>query len=252
MIDKALNDINKDTVFVLANVLAIDAEWSNKFECNKTSGEEFNKIDKTKMNAAMMHSSNDVVYIKNDNAEGIIKNYKTYDDVSLEYIAILPKEDIIKYMKKFDGAELTSLLKNQTAPNSETDINLSIPKYTYDFDFSNFKNALKSFGIVDAFDSTKANFTYLAPDIYVDQAIHKSHIELSESGTKAAATTIFTFDKNAIVENQKEIINIKFDKPFLYLIKEKNSNNIWFAGIVYEPIKIEDNKCDDTVGNYNN
>ena len=100
--------------------------------------------------------------------------------------------------------------------------------------------------------STKANFNYLAPDIYVSDAIHKSHIELSESGTKAAAVTIFTFDKNAIIEKTKETINISFNKPFLYLIKEKNNNNIWFAGIVYEPMKFEDNTCDDGVGNYEN
>lgn len=252
MINNAVDKIGPETIFILANALAIDVEWNNKFECNKTSSDKFKMINQIEMDAAYMHSSNDVTYISNDKAEGIIKDYKTYDGVSLEYIAILPKTDITFYMNDFDGKELTSLLKNKKNPSDTLDINLSIPKYTYDFNYSNFKNALKSFGIVDAFDSTKANFNYLAPDIYVSDAIHKSHIELSESGTKAAAVTIFTFDKNAIIEKTKETINISFNKPFLYLIKEKNNNNIWFAGIVYEPMKFEDNTCDDGVGNYEN
>ena len=49
-----------------------------------------------------------------------------------------------------------------------------------------------------------------------------------------------------IEETPKKVINIEFDKPFIYIIKEKNSNNIWFFGTVYEPMKAEDNdasKC---------
>jgi len=34
---------------------------------------------------------------------------------------------------------------------------------------------------------------------------------------------------------EKEVINIVFDRPFLYIIKDKNSDNIWFFGTVYNP-----------------
>ena len=40
---------------------------------------------------------------------------------------------------------------------------------------------------------------------------------------------------------EKKVISITFDKPFIYIIKEKNKDNIWFFGTVYEPMKIEDN-----------
>ena len=34
-------------------------------------------------------------------------------------------------------------------------------------------------------------------------------------------------------ENQPE--EIKIDKPFLYFIRDKQTNEIWFVGTVYEP-----------------
>ena len=48
-------------------------------------------------------------------------------------------------------------------------------------------------------------------------------------------------DKNAISMDPKEKITIEFNQPFIYIIKEKNSDNIWFYGTVFEPLKWEEN-----------
>ena len=64
---------------------------------------------------------------------------------------------------------------------------------------------------------------------------------MNENGTKAAAVTIFILDKNAAYIEPKDKIEVKFDKPFIYIIKEKNSDNIWFFGTVYTPSKWEEN-----------
>ena len=34
-----------------------------------------------------------------------------------------------------------------------------------------------------------------------------------------------------------EEVNITFDKPYLFLIRDKNSGEVWFVGSVYEPTK---------------
>ena len=78
--------------------------------------------------------------------------------------------------------------------------------------------------------------------LFVDEAIHKTHVEVSEKGTKAAAVTAFTTKEFSAAIEDKEVINISFDKPFLYVIKDKRYKNIWFFGVVYEPMKWEDNK----------
>lgn len=240
MIEKVIDQIDKDFVLGIANAMAIDVEWQNKFIEESTRKEDFNKLDGTKKEVSMMHTDEGITYISNDNASGIIKDYKKYDDVELEFIAILPNEkDIKKYINSFDEKELNSLLANQKT-TANYDINLSLPKFKYDYDYKNFKDDLIGLGIVDAFNKNTANFDLMETedsflDLYVGQAVHKTHIDLSENGTKAAAVTYFGMFKNTALPQQKEQLNIKFDRPFLYLIKENNNNNIWFFGTVYEP-----------------
>ena len=259
MIKNPIKNLSSNFVLGLANAIAIDLEWKNKFECTKTSSEDFTKVDGTKIKTAMMHSENDVYYISNDNAKGIIKDYAMYDittgqrvyeensnTISLEYIAIMPNKDINKYLKTFDEKELINLLESKKRSALNADIKYSLPKYTYDFSYKDFSKMLTNLGMKDAFNPEKANFKKMVKkesllELYVSKAIHKTHIELSENGTKAAAVTIFLMDKNADMFEQKEVIKIDFNKPFIYIIKEKASENIWFFGTVYEPMKWEEN-----------
>ena len=178
--------------------------------------------------------TNEVVWEENENT------------VALEYIAILPNKDITEYLKTFNANELNNLLKTKKSSDSKTDINYSLPKYTYDYTYEEFQTMLNQLGMTDAFNGSLANFKKMVNEdseleLFVSKSIHKTHIELSESGTKAAAVTVFILDKNTAFIEKKEVINIEFNKPFIYIIKEKNSNNIWFFGTVYEPIKWEDN-----------
>ena len=80
-------------------------------------------------------------------------------------------------------------------------------------------------------------------NVYVSKSVHKSHIEVDEKGTKASAVTYFGMDKNS-ASVDKEYFNIKFDKPFVFIIKDSDSNEILFFGVVYEPIKYNDFELD--------
>ena len=263
MIPKAIDSISPSTVLGLANAIAIDVKWMNEFECDNTREKEFTLINNEKMTIPMMHSSNDVTYIESDNAKGIIKDYKVYNtltgeesyeedknNISLEYIAILPNTNIEEYKNIFNKEELNKLLSNKQYANNKLDIYYSLPKYTYDFDYQGFKEALINMGIKEMFTPV-ASFNKMKNEesklqLYVSDAIHKSHIELNETGTKAAAVTVFMLKDGAMpFEEEKKIINISFNKPFVYIIKEKESDNIWFYGIVYKPMDFKDNpKCE--------
>ncbi len=244
MIPKALNDLTPGTVVVLVNTVAINLEWEKEFDVNKTHSQEFTKVDGTKMNSAMMKASNSVNYIKSDKAQGIVKSYKTYDNSSnLEYIAILPNGDIKEYINNFNEEEFNKLLGSKRyADGEDLIVNYNLPKYTYDFEYQRIKSDLADLGMKDIFGPA-ANFKGISEnlDLYVDEVIHKTHIEVEEKGTKAAAVTAITFKNAAVSMNDPEIINIDFDKPFIYIIKDVKYNNIWFFGVVYEPMKWENN-----------
>ena len=243
MIPKIVENMNPNFVLGIVNAIAIDVEWATKFECSSTTKQDFTKLDGTKMQTAMMRETDNVEYFETNNSKGIIKQYKTYGDTTLEYIAILPN-DINSYINNFNNNELKNIYKG--IKNEEnTKVRLSLPKYTYDFSYDTFKKDLISLGIKDAFNDHDASFKNITSnnDIYVYEAIHKSHIELSENGTKAAAVTAFMMNYKSAID-QSKYIDISFDKPFIYIIKDKNTDNIWFFGTVYEPMKYEDHKCE--------
>ena len=78
---------------------------------------------------------------------------------------------------------------------------------------------------------------------YINDATHQATIEFSNDGIKAAAVTALGgkgamdcgFDYKYEVPVEK--IDLTFDKPFMYIIRDKSTNEAWFIGSVYEPVK---------------
>ena len=213
------------------------------------------------METEMMHKTfeyGNLKYIQNKEATGIIIPYKKYDkdgketfeDASnLEFVAILPKKDINIYINNLDNDKLNDLYTSAKEITDDIEIDLSLPRFKYNYELENFKEVLMKLGIKDAFDPNDANFTNIMDsndeieNIYVGEAIHKTHIDLNEKGTKAAAVTYFGMYKNTAMPKIKEKIEIKFDKPFIYMIKDTKTNEMLFFGVVYEPNEWNGSTC---------
>ena len=250
MIEKVVDQISDDYVMGLASALALDVKWLNSFECNKTTSEEFIKIDNNKMNVEMMHQqyTSNAKYIKNDEVDGIILPYDIEESgKELEFVALLPNTSVNDYINNLTSDKLNSLFNNPVLAKNNLHINLSLPRFTYDYEVNDFIGVLEKMGINDAFNPSKANFKKMIEideNVYVGEAVHKTKIELNEKGTKAAAVTYFGMYKNsAAIDNNFEEINIKFNKPFVYMIREKNTGEILFFGTVFEPNKWEKTTC---------
>ena len=257
MIEKILDEMNSDFVMGLASALAIDVKWLDEFECTSTNSEEFTKINNEKINVQMMHNTYKNMsykYFKNDDSEGIIIPYQKEEDsnVELEFIGILPTGSVDSFVKGLTKDKLINIDKNVRVANEDLNINVSLPRFKYDYEPNDFISILKGIGIKEAFDPDNANFKNMIEikeNVYVGEAIHKTHIELNEKGTKAAAITYFGMFKNsAMLPGDPEIINIKFNKPFVYMIREKNTKEILFFGSVYEPNTWNGSTCENEKG----
>ena len=99
---------------------------------------------------------------------------------------------------------------------------------------------------MDVFDINKADLSNMLKDEkqYISSANHKAMIEFSNDGIKAAAISSAGGAGAAVAclydyeyEVPVEVIDITFDKPYLYIIRDKDSGEVWFVGTVYEPIK---------------
>lgn len=214
-----------DTIMALVNAIGINFKWDEEFDCNKTLMGNF--LDK---NVYMMNSNEK--YIESDYYTGFIKDYeKLSDNSQYEFIGLLPKKDI---------QDVINNLSNDVIKNSitESEANIQIPRFKYEYNVNNLNSILESLGIKDMFNREKANFGGIAEDIYVSSIVQKTYIDFMESGTKAAASSGGAFDIKSAAE-EKEVI---FNKPFVYLIRKKGSNNIYFIGTVNSPIEYDETK----------
>lgn len=214
-----------DTIMALVNAIGINFKWDEEFDCNKTLMGNF--LDK---NVYMMNSNEK--YLESDYYTGFIKDYeKLYDNSQYEFIGLLPKKDIQDVINNISNDVIKKSI-------TESEANIQIPRFKYEYNVNNLKSILESLGIKDMFNKEKANFGGIAEDIYVSSIVQKTYIDFMESGTKAAASSGGTFDIKSAAEEKKVI----FNKPFVYLIRKKGSNNIYFIGVVNSPIEYDETK----------
>ncbi len=197
-------------------------------------------------------SSTDFSLYVDDNVKVFAKDLKTYDGTTLQYIGIMPKttklSDYVKNINVNDINTLISNLKDMSINNFEegyvTIIEGKIPLFKYDYEIS-LKEDLMKLGITDVFDLDKADLSGIIKDLpaKIFEVKHKATIEFSNDGIKAAAATeigggagsIGSF--NYLFEVPTKRIDITFDNPYLYLIRDKDTGEVWFVGTVYDPIQ---------------
>ena len=82
-------------------------------------------------------------------------------------------------------------------------------------------------------------------NIYVNKVLHKTHIDLNEKGTKAAAVTYIEVSETlgALDVEENNDIDIEFNKPFIYMIRDSASGEILFFGSVYNPNEWNGSTC---------
>ena len=250
MIEKILDSIDLEFVLGLANAIAIDAKWVSEFECNDTRSEEFNVSNNKTINVEMMHKfyKTNLKYLDEENIKGVIIPYQE----DLEFVALLPKEDLRDYISNLTKEELTKDLSNFKDIASDDRVNLSLPRFSYEYDIDNFITILRNLGINKVFDSAEADFSKIITkenlnklgkeNIYVSDAIHKTYIDLNEKGTKAAAVTYFGMKALGAFIDDK-MIDIEFNRPFMYMIRDNKTSEILFLGSVYEPNKWRGTTC---------
>lgn len=245
MFDSSLND---DNLVVLINALAIDAKWEKKFECNYTSKESFKTNEGKELDVSMMHQTlkaGDAFYIDTDDELGIVLPYKktSKNNLNLEFIGLLPKKESIKdYVESFTDSKIKNIFQNYKKISDDNSIYLSLPMFKNDFEFDKIIPSLQELGMKKVFSPSDELSSMLScVDCYVSDIVHKSSINLGESGTKAAASTAVVISKNSI--DFSNGVDIAFNKPFVYMIRDKNSGTIIFFGIVYKPNRWKGSTC---------
>jgi len=230
---------NPEAEVILVNALAIDMAWENRFD--EAISKDFTLANGTKMKAATLYdeiTNTSASYYKDDEVTSATIDLQKYNDTQLEFIAIMPNNNKLSdYIKEFTTEKLDKIRKNSTlAFDTNYGIGLSIPKFSFNYNLK-LKDDLIDMGITDVFDAQNADLSNMSSKkLHIAEALHKADIKFSETGIKAAATTVMVamdYSVMFIEKNKPEEVTI--DKPFLFVIRDKYTGEIWFTGAVYEP-----------------
>jgi len=245
---------NPNLVMLIINALAIDMAWASQFDCEKTYGETFYLDDGKEMTTTMLFkkevASKFISYYKGDDITALTMDLKDYNGTQFEFMAIMPKENLSAYVENISKEQISEIDKKLIFTSDEIDgANIKIPKFKFSYDLD-LAEDLKKLGIKDAFIDVKADFSKMANinGLYVSEALHKSDIEFSEDGVKAAAVTVIAMMTKAM-PRPKNPVNVVIDRPFMFIIRDKNTKDIWFTGTVYEPNSWENDKEEYTRSN---
>jgi len=243
--DEMVQDPNLEMLII--NALAIEMDWVYRFSIESTHGEKFYLDNGEDMIATMMYhgeiQSKDIAYYINDDITVLTMSLKNYNGTQLEFMAIMPEKDLSGYVEKVTREQIDEIDKNlKLSSDEEYGVNVKIPKFKFSYNLK-LKEDLMDLGIKDAFDGNLANFSNMSNSpLYVSAALHKADIEFTEKGVKAAAVTVFGMTDGAFMPRITYPVDVIINKPFMFLIRDKDTKDIWFTGTVYEPNKWEDDE----------
>ena len=221
------------------------AKMSNELDVDKYVEEFIKQLDS---NYKRVDTSTDYYFYIDDNVKAFAKDLKTYNGTTLEYVGIMPtNESLTDYIKNTNAKKVNNIISNLKTielnnfeKGKVTQITGKIPLFKYEYELQ-LVDDLKALGITNIFDKDKADLSEIATGAYIDSAIHKANIEFSNDGIKAAAATVmggfgsaaggfdYLFDVPVVT------IDLTFDKPYMYIIRDKDTGEVWFTGTVYNP-----------------
>lgn len=224
MIDNMTDDIRPDDAAIIANAIYFKGLWKNKFYKDDTKKDKFKAADGTVKEVDMMQKTRWEKYSENETFSAVSMRYGN-GHYSMQII--LPKEgksisDVIETINK---KEWKNIVDNMESGK----INMMMPRFSIEY-AQELKGMFTDMGADDMFNRKKADMSKLCEsNAWISSIIHKAKIEVDEEGTKAAAATgavtIGAFD----IE-KAQTIKFKADRPFLFVITERNTGMICFIG----------------------
>ena len=205
----------------LYNTIYYKSSWRDAFESSRTKQDTFTAADGSAQKVDFMHRTERGSYRKGDGYTAAPR--------SLNYgrmVFVLPDEGVTPESLLQRQGLLTELAGDYNA----AELVWSVPKFDVKSS-TGLNEALRSLGVTDAFDGTKADFTPLTDNgAWLSSVMQAARVKIDEDGVEAAAYTELVCEDSAMME-VPPTVEMELDRPFLFVIFDYNNVPL-FVGTV--------------------
>ncbi|XP_078105982.1 serpin A3-5-like [Sander vitreus] len=224
-IEKLVESLDPNTVMCLISYIYYKGKWATQFDPKLTKQEDFNVDENTKVPAVMMNLDD---------------RFQTYDDHELKTTVLqLPFNS--SYSMLLMLPEVMATLENAISPNHVTKWlkamvghrrrDVYIPKFSIKTSY-NLNDVLTQMGMTDMFGGANLRGISEEQGLAVSDVVHKATLDVDEAGAEAAAATGILIGFSAISD---PVPVLKFNRPFMVIITERNTEKILFLGKIINP-----------------
>ena len=222
-IDEIVDKLTPGDVMVILNALYFNAPWEEKFDPAYTSKADFRGVSKTSK-VDMMSRKGRYNYVEYQGCQMIELPYL---GSSCSMFVVLPPEGM-----KIDGFlpyVNENTYKQAMGMMAPAEVKFKMPKVKMETELL-LNDVLMGMGVRTAFTGA-ADFRGISESgpLAVSQVKQKCYVDISESGTEAAAVTSVMVRLTS-VRPEIDLKVMTVDRPYVFFIADKESDNILFAG----------------------
>lgn len=225
MIPKIVDQLDPNATAVLMNATYFNGTWANSFDKSETKTENFRGYTRDIKKVPMMHQDGKFQYTDNKDFAAVTL---PYGNGSYSMTIILPAEgqsisDILKLLN-------AKTLEKTRRDMAECVVDLKLPRFSTTTE-TQLNKPIASLGAPTLFQASKADFSNMTDyAMFVSAMLQKAKIEVNEKGTKAAAVTSAIMTMSALPPEEPRHVVFHANRPFIYMITERNSKAIFFIG----------------------
>lgn len=222
--------VTPETRMILVNAIYFKGDWLHAFDPDRTEPAPFRTATGERIEVDLMQMPpQEFLYTETDAFQLLELPYQG-NEISM--LVLLPRDhDGLERVEK--GLSATAL-DTWIRDLQRREVHVALPRFTAESELTRLSGILRSLGLTDAFNPNRADFTGISDaPLFISDVVHKAFIQVDEEGTEAAAATGVIMRVTSMPLAPPAVF--RADRPFLYLIRHRETGTILFLGRMKRP-----------------
>ncbi len=219
------------TRLVLTNAIYFKGTWKWEFDKSDTREEDFKITPTNVVKTPMMYMKPEEARLNYADIGDLQILELPYKGEEISMLILLPAENLDSIESSLTVEKLSEY-KNRM---QETKLDaIYLPKFEFKTKYTLNEN-LKTLGMSTTFigGADFSGMTTEKEEILIDSVIHQAYIKIDEKGTESAAVTAVEIARISVDDIPRKVFRV--DRPFIFIIQQKDTGNILFFGRVVNP-----------------